>query len=337
MLLQLSITALIASIMAPPADPVDTVTVTVIGDVMMHKKQLEYDHAAFLSDLVPIMSEADLGIANAEFTLAGKPYTGYPCFSAPDSYRQSILDTGVDVLLTANNHILDKGVRGLERTLKQYSLFSGSGLDETQYLQNNPLIIKKKSLRIAIVNFTYGTNAAPRAGYPRVSRMEKDEIARQMQVARDSADFILVLPHWGKEYALRHDRTQEDWAVWLVEEGADAIIGAHPHVVQDTAHIKGVPVVYSMGNAVSNMSARNTQLELAVTLTIIRNRESGSMELKEPELHFLWCSRPGGKTDTFKTLVVADWIGKRDEWTSPSDYDNMTLTLERVKKATGIE
>ena len=115
---------------------------------MMHSRQLQYDHSLFLKDLAPLLSEADLAIANAEFTLAGPPYTGYPAFSAPDGYLQSILDAGVDVLLTANNHILDKGSAGLERTLKQYTDFTGSGLDEAQFRRNNPLIRTVKGVKM---------------------------------------------------------------------------------------------------------------------------------------------------------------------------------------------
>ena len=61
-------------------------SICIIGDVMMHTRQLQYDHSHFLDDLRPLLSEADLSIANAEFTLAGPPYTGYPAFSAPDTY-----------------------------------------------------------------------------------------------------------------------------------------------------------------------------------------------------------------------------------------------------------
>lgn len=304
---------------------------------MMHTRQLQYDHSLFLEDLKPLLSDADLAIANAEFTLAGPPFTGYPAFSAPDGYLSSILDAGVDVLLTANNHILDKGSEGLERTLKQYGRFTGSGLDETQYLHNNPLIVPVKGIRIALVNFTYGTNLGARHEYPRVSRMNKEEIARQMKRARENADFVIALPHWGEEYVLTHNASQQEWAEWLVDQGADAIIGAHPHVVQDTTHIKGVPVVYSLGNAVSNMSAPNTRLELAVTLQLVKHKGSGEKALDGPGLHFLWCTLPGKKTDGFRTVVVEEQLGRRDDWRDKTDYDNMTETLSRVKKVTGIE
>ena len=312
-------------------------TICVIGDVMMHTRQLQYDHSHFLDDLKPLLSDADLAIANAEFTLAGPPYTGYPAFSAPDGYLSSILDAGTDVLLTANNHILDQGSKGLERTLKQYEVFTGSGLDEQQYRKNNPLILTVKGIRIALVNFTYGTNLGGTAEYPKVSRMNKEEISRQMKRAREYADFVIVLPHWGEEYSLKHNRVQQEWAEWLVEQGADAIIGAHPHVVQDTTHIEGVPVVYSLGNAVSNMSAVNTRLELAVKLSLILHKGRQEKELTGPELHFLWCTLPGTKTDSFRTVLVEEQACRRDDWIDAADYDNMMQTLERVKRVTGIE
>ena len=304
---------------------------------MMHSRQMEYDHSLFLSGIEHGLKSADLCIANAEFTLAGRPYTGYPAFSAPDSYLQSILDAGTDVLLTANNHILDKGDRGLERTLRQYALFTGSGLDEEQYYRINPLILRVGGVKLALVNFTYGTNASSASPYPKVSRMNEAEIRRQMKRARENADVVIALPHWGDEYVLSHNDSQEAWAHRLVEWGADAVVGAHPHVVQDTTHISGVPVIYSLGNAVSNMSAENTRLELAAVLRIEHKRVSGSCRVLEPELRFMWCTLPGKLGDGYRTIFVDEWTGRRPEWKDASDYDNMINTLERVKKATGIQ
>jgi len=302
-----------------------------IGDVMMHTKQLDYDHSVFLSALKPMLSEADIAVANLEFTLAGKPYTGYPCFSAPDSYLESIDDSGIDVYLTANNHILDKGDRGLVRTLQQYEgkVYTGTGANDAGYKARNPLIVNAKGARIALVNFTYGTNTSSSSAWPKVSRMRKEEVAAQMAAAKKrGADFILALPHWGIEYQLKHSASQQDWAEWLVDQGADAIVGAHPHVVQDTAFVKGVPVIYSMGNAVSNMSAPNTQLELAVVLKLVYNRLSGEAEVLRPELHFIWCSRPGEITNNYMTVPIEDYPQYSRLWDA---------TLRRVKSATGIE
>lgn len=98
----------------------DTLTIVLIGDVMMHARQLDYDCRTFLEPIRSRLEAADIAIANMEFTLAGAPYSGYPAFSAPDAYADYVADCGVDVFLMANNHILDKGRTGLQRTMGKY-------------------------------------------------------------------------------------------------------------------------------------------------------------------------------------------------------------------------
>ena len=323
----------------------DTLSVFIMGDVMMHTRQLDYDCRRFFARSEHLIKEADVAAANMEFTLAGEPYSGYPCFSAPDAYAEYAADCGVDVFLTANNHILDKGPKGLERTLEIYDgmernrgiSYTGCAADEASDTLRNPLIINKNGIRLAIVNFTYGTNSGSGGSpLPIVKRMKRETVAAMMKKARENADFVVVLPHWGEEYQLRHNSTQEDWARWLTEQGASIIVGAHPHVVQDTTHIADVPVIYSMGNAVSNMTARNTRLELAVKFKAMRNWK-GEKKISEPELVFLWCTVPGMLEDNYSTIPVEEYLGKRELWKNPADYDNMKATLERVKKETGIE
>ena len=322
----------------------DTVTVSFIGDMMMHEKQLGYDCDGFLSELGSVTLDADISIANLEFSLAGKPYTGYPSFSAPDRYAYSIAAHGVDVFLTANNHVLDKGRRGLIRTLEVFDSmrdslgvqYTGCAADPAADSLLNPLIVVGKGIRIALVNFTYDNNYKPYSGWPAVRMMDREGVGQMMARARErGADFIVVLPHWGEEFKLRHSPEQREWAEWLAGHGADLIVGAHPHVVQDTSHVSGVPVIYSLGNAVSNMSAENTRLELAVRARFVHHTD-GTMEMLEPELEFLWCCLPGTLRDNYVTIPVRDFLGRRDEWLDPSDYDNMTATYHRVIKQTGI-
>ena len=143
--------------------PCDTVRLFFIGDVMLHKAQIGKEYTPFLEDLKPLVSRAGLAAANMEFPLGGKPYTGYPSFSAPDSYAEYIASLGFNVFLTANNHILDKGTAGLERTLEKYSAmkgvrFTGTAGKEVPDSTVNPLFVNVNGARIALVNFTYGTN-----------------------------------------------------------------------------------------------------------------------------------------------------------------------------------
>ncbi|MBR1869750.1 MAG: CapA family protein [Bacteroidales bacterium] len=328
----------------PIAPAPDTLSIAIIGDVMMHSRQLGHDHRIFLREIAPALKKADFAVANMEFPLAGPPYTGYPAFSTPDWYAEYIASCGIDVFLTANNHVLDKGDDGFARTLKVYEkmaaengiLYTGSGPSEDRYDELNPLILEGKGLKIALVNFSYGSNMGSFRPWPRMSRMKKEEIRRQLDAARGrGADFVVVLPHWGVEYELIHSASQEEWARWLVAGGADAVVGSHPHVVQDTTHISGVPVIYSIGNAVSNMSLQNTRLELAVTLRFVRESALRTRIL-EPRLRWMWCTLPGKLTGSYATIFVDEWEGRRSEWLDPSDYDNMMETLRRVSAKTGI-
>lgn len=351
------------SLFSPPPFSPDTVSVLFVGDVMMHTKQIEnsldretgeHDFSQWLVHVRDRLEKATVAVANMEFTLAGKPYTGYPCFSAPDNYPDYVADCGVDIFLTANNHILDKGRKGIDRTLSIYDSmekdgriwYTGAAADEAQYTTRYPLIFVARGVRIALVNFTYGTNLGIQSAYPKVNVTDTTEIAEAIRRAKAAkADFIIALPHWGTEYVLSHSASQHNLAVWLAEQGCDAVVGAHPHVVQDTEVIrvrrkegygyKEVPVVYSMGNFISNMSARNTQVGLMVTLKFAKGPE-GARKILPPDYSFTWCTRPGTLSETFSTVPVKEFLDKRDMWIQKGDYDNMVRSYERVKAATGI-
>ena len=326
----------------------DTVSVIIIGDVMMHAKQLERDHHTFLQKITPALRAADFAVANLEFPLGGAPYTGYPIFSTTDYYAWYLAqDCGIDVFLTGNNHVLDRGVRGLQRTLDVYEKIRDSlGVRQTGAARNRkeleetyPLMLSRHGVNIALVNFTYGTNTGADAEWPKANRMNKEDISKAIRTARErGADFVVALPHWGTEYMLNPDASEVSWAQWLVSQGVDAIVGSHPHVVQDTTHIKGVPVIYSLGNAISNMSIINSRLGLAATLRFTRDPITGEKRMLEPQLRFLWCTLPERLLpDSYATIFIKEWANRRNDWLTPSDYDNMISTWERVKNTCGIE
>lgn len=336
----------------------DTATVCILGDMMMHSGQIaEGGWRESLRLIRPMLEEATVSIANMEFTLGGRPYSGYPCFSAPEDYAFTAADCGIDVFLTANNHITDRGAAGLRRTHDIYGRMHDSlgifttGCDSLK----GPLFIRANNIRVGIVNATYGTNSGT-CGTPVNLLSDRQRLHRAIQASDSLADFTIVLPHWGEEYRLRHNPMQERTAMELAEAGADIIVGAHPHVVQDTAalfisdkektdgfatdslssendiplrHPRKVPVIYSLGNALSNMSATNTQLELMARLTLVR--DPWGTRLVGTELIWLWCSRPGGFDSHYTVIPVEDYLDRRELWANPYDYDKMVSTYRRVR------
>ena len=321
----------------------DTLTIKVFGDVMMHAAQIEkasdgYDnYFKFIKDEI---KKADIAIANMEFTLGGQPYSGYPAFSAPDDFATHLAKCGFDIFLCANNHIFDKGSKGAERTLDIYKELNRKygirylGLYDSQedMEKNMPMTLVRKGIKISLVNMTYGTNLGYTEHWPKVIYQGNTElISNALSKGAKESDVCIALPHWGTEYELIHSENQEASAKWMISQGADIIIGAHPHVAQDSEIINGVPVVYSLGNLVSNMSATNTQLGLMATIRIVRE-SNGDINVLPLELTHLWCSRPGGLTQTYAVIPIKKFIDRRNLWLNAWDYEKMVTTYDRVRK-----
>lgn len=329
----------------------DTLSLCFVGDVMMHAEQLvrcglegsaesgfrgkvhSESLAGYFSYIEPFVKEADIAIANIETTFAGAPYSGYPAFNSPDEYVGAVINAGFDVFCCANNHIFDKGSAGAKRTIRLYNEhgihFTGIGSDNLELQRNTPLMLLCKGIRIALVNFTYGTNA--RANELKINLMDNREaIGEAISRARDNgADIVIALPHWGEEYKLTHNARQREMAEWLEAQGCDAVIGSHPHVVQGFEYVGEMPVVYSTGNFVSNMSAKNTQMGLVAELKIER-RQNGDIRLLEPEFTLTWCSRPGGFNDNYVILPAKEMLCRETEWKRKADYDKMKTTYDRI-------
>ena len=263
------------------------VTMLCIGDMMQHDAQItaaynavtkQYDYSSYFAHFDSISKAADIAVCNFEVTLGGKPYKGYPCFSAPDEYLGAIVDAGYDVFLTANNHCLDKGRTGVVRTidhLRDAGITQlGTYKDSLDRVKNYPVLLICNGVRIALLNFTYGTNGLTPSEGSIVNYIDKDEIMRDIEKAQlMSPDFILAFPHWGIEYKTQPNQEQKNLARWLIENGVDHVIGGHPHVVQPAEIIttgdgRRHLVEYSLGNVISNMKIRHTVGGIFMGLTL---------------------------------------------------------------------
>ena len=265
------------------------------GDLMGHMPQHNaalqadgsYDYAPCFRYVKGYVQSADLAILNLEVPLDGKPYSGYPQFSAPDALAEAAQAAGFDIMTTANNHCMDRGRHGLERTLHALDSLGiphlGTYLDRSQRDKEHPLMVNAGGLRLALLTYTYGTNGIPVVEPNVVNLIDTAEMERDLRVARErGADFVITLIHWGIEYAVKANAEQEETARWLLEHGCDAVIGGHPHVVQNFT-LDAIPdnnrhpeiVVYSMGNLVSNQRDVNTDGGIMVELTLTKFRTRG--------------------------------------------------------------
>ena len=265
---------------------VDSITLVFAGDMMSHMPQVkaaynpqskrhEYEHwFQFLKDTI---ASADFAIANLETPLGGEPYSGYPMFSAPDAFAEDLKKVGFDILVTANNHTVDKGRKGLERTLSILDslniLHTGSFRNQQEHDSTTPLMIEAKGVKIALLSYTYGTNGIPVPKPNVVNLIDHVQMEKDIVNARSlGAQIIIPIIHWGVEYQTYEHPSQVKTAEFLAVKGVDAIIGMHPHVVQPIKYVKSnrdsIPVAYSLGNAVANMRDRYKDGGLFIQLTI---------------------------------------------------------------------
>ncbi len=324
----------------------DTLTLMFIGDVMSHSPQVDaarledgtYDYAPCYRFLAPYIASADLSIANMEVPLAGAPYTGYPQFSCPDNMMSQLAEAGVDIFLTANNHSCDKGSRGIRRTIQVMDSLKiphvGTYLDSADFQQRNPLIVERNGFRIAILNYTYGTNGIPAPNPFIVNSLDSTSIARDIARARElKADYIVVMPHWGIEYARKQNKEQIKYANYMYECGADMVIGSHPHVVQpitlENRDSLGIPqriTAYSLGNFVSNQRKRYTDGGIIVKCELVRH-EDGSVKVTNYEYLPYWVYRGTLQGKYQYYILPAQHAVAHNDWYEVHGADSVALNL----------
>lgn len=296
-----------------------------VGDAMQHQAQLDkaleigdsiYDYSECFELIAPAVRKADYAVCNLEVPLGGGPsYSGYPCFSAPDSYAEALKDAGFDLFLTANNHCLDRRDKAARRTLDALDSLEVDHIGTYRYLEERdslvPFIKNINGFDIAFLNYTYGTNGIrPEEGFE-VALIDKDKIKNEIALAREKgAELIVVAMHWGIEYVLIENNVQRDLADFLIEEGVDMIIGGHPHVVQPMKVVhnekedKDVLIVYSLGNFISNMKTADTRGGAMVWTTVGRD-ENGKARFEKADYELIFAAKPEGKGN-FK--VIPGWM-----------------------------
>lgn len=269
-----------------PEERISEMTIVFGGDYMQHSPQLNgallaaggYDFTPTLRYMDSLWSSADFVALNFETTIGDTLYTGYPTFKSPAECMSALKESGVDIIFTANNHCCDGGGRGLARTIYCADslglLHLGTYKDSAEHENNRIVYIEREGIRVALLNYTYGTNGIPVPRGRVVNRIDTMVIKRDLVLAQE-ADVRVVSIHWGDEYQRMPSSNQRRLGARLRDWGADVIVGTHPHVVQpaeifmsdDGNAIDGV-LFYSLGNFISNQRDRYRDGGLNVKLYI---------------------------------------------------------------------
>lgn len=281
----------------PPFEPVN-VDLIMVGDILAHEGvynsgffpdgTINYDH--IFANVKDDIQAADIAIVNQEVVLGGIDLglSGYPCFNSPTELGDALVSAGFNVILHATNHALDKNITGIDNTLnfwkENYPDLPILGIHDetfTDYETQDIYVYEKDGLRIAILNYTYGTNGIP---IPQsrpliVNMLEEEKVALDIARAKEISDFVIVCPHWGTEYVYTPDSYQQKWTTFFYEQEVDLVIGTHPHVIEPVEWIEEegndhkMLVYYSLGNFVSNQDKKPRMLGAMAKVTITLDKD----------------------------------------------------------------
>ena len=323
----------------------DEYKIVMVGDVLLHTPVEEncrqadgsYDYDSLFANTKDEILAADLALVNQEVIIGGSELgiSGYPCFNADFNLCDSLVDAGFDVICHATNHALDKGSAGLLNCAKhwkeQYPQITVLGIhdsaDTSTACGADPEILELGDFKVAVLNYTYGTNGIP---LPEdmpyaVDLLDEEQVAADICKAEEMADFTIVCPHWGTEYRLTPDASQEKWVRIFLENGADLVLGTHPHVIEPIEWVTNpengheMLVYYSLGNFVNWTSGTgegvaNRMVGGMAEVTVGRD-ETGEVKIKDYGVQPLIShvtSGPGGVT-TYFLEDYSEKLGRENE------------------------
>lgn len=340
-------------------------TMTAIGDTLCHNTQYwdaynsstkQYDFSYVYDNIKDYTSSADITIGSLETTFAGEDrgYSNYPVFNSPDSLATGLKDIGVDVISLAGNHALDYGYSGICRTIDVLDNVGISHLGTYKSAEDQDKILIKdvKGVKIAFINYTYGTNGIPvPSDKPYcLNLIDKDLISKQIKQAKEqNVDMIVACMHWGTEYKTSANDEQKELADFLFKSGVDIILGNHPHVLEpmekktitlDDGSTKDVFVVYALGNFTADQRAEITRDSAILNLDITKDSDGKILINKVSYVPIYMYKNSAAKVHKFKILDIEKSIANFDSGDTSigsSVYSNLKVQLQKIRDILGDE
>lgn len=310
-----------------------------------NKETETYDYTSIFGQVSEYTKNADLTLANLETNFYDNHYTGGSKYNSPRELAKNLKEMGVSVANMATNHSFNYGVEGVTNTknaLTEMEIES-AGIKTPK---NDSHVIKEiRGIKIAFLNYTYGLNDAKEITEEHKSYVNitnKEQVKQDMEKMRqEGADFVCVTMHWQTSKNFTVTEEQKEMANFLVEQGADIIIGTHPNQVESmevrqTEEGKNVLIVYSIGNFLSTQS--NLGMILEVQLNKEVTGEESKAKLTKVKFTPTYLQQ---KNRTYELLdirkVVSTYENENNKIVDKKTYKNLKKALEEIEKRIGRE
>ena len=279
-----------------------------VGDNLMHRsctlsaKNADgtYDFTKHFANMADIFKAADLAVISQDTVLGGielgATSTETGIFNTAVELADGMADAGINVVLAANNHIMDEGSAGLNTMMSYFSTkypnITLLGVNNSREAKDEPVYVETNNIKIAMINYSYGSNqtADLDASPYLLNQYDEDWLSDILKQAREEADFIIAFPFWGEQNSMDYTQEQEHQAQFLADNGVDLIIGSYPHVVEPVKWITAengdrTLVYYSLGNFQSIQNTVENMLGGQANITI--SKEEDGTHISDYSLDFV--------------------------------------------------
>ena len=330
------------------------VNIAVTGDILCNnqlmldaKKGDGYDFSHMFSEIGNLVKSSDITIGTMETNfVANKKYSDYTLCNSPKEFAKDVKDSGIDLISLAHNHVLDYGYNGLIET-KDYldSLgFDIVGVKTKEETENKFIIKDLKGIKVAFLGYTYGVNSSSSKSKQDLAcvNIYSNEVAlNDINKAKQQADFVFIIMHWGEVNSTKISKKQEEIGKFLVENGADVIIGSHPAVVEPMEIIEDKNgdnkfIAYSVGNYTSYLGYEYSSLELILDIQVRKDAKTGKTTLDKVTYTPIYVLDYGNSEDERFKLVDIKEVAKKyaydnSDVITKKQYNELIKGLEKIE------
>ena len=330
------------------------VNVAVTGDILCNNEMLKdaksgdkYDFSHMFTGIENLVKSSDITIGTMETNFVeNKKYSDYSLCNSPKEFAQDVKNSGIDLVSMAHNHVLDYGYSGLVET-KDYltSLgFDVVGVKEKNSTEDGFIIKDLKGIKVAFLSYTYGVNSSSsksKEDLNCVNIYDKDVALAEIKNAKEKADFVFIIMHWGEVNSTKISKKQEEIGKLLTENGADVIIGSHPAVVEpmeilEDQNGRNKFIAYSVGNYTSYLGYEYSSLELILDIQIRKDGKTGEVTLDKVTYTPIYMLDDGNsKEDRFRLVdikeVANQYAYQNSDVITKKQYGELIKGLEKIE------
>ena len=347
-----------------------TARISAVGDILCQMDMIddakiddEYDFSHMFTGISKFVKNSDIAIGTLETNFVDGKYSGVGKYNSPIEFLKAVKDSGIGLVSLAHNHVLDYGTQGLETTIskikEQNIEITGikENLERTNEQDENTLDEEKQEnpdftgnikeingIKVAFLGYTYGLSNENEVNEEekKKANIYSEELAKKdIEYAKQSSNYIIAIMHWGDVNSSEISEYQRNITSFLVENGVDMILGAHPSVVEpmemiQTEEGKNVLVAYSLGNYMSTLKYDDANVELILNIQISKISDSDKAVLQKVDYKPIYVLDNGTKAEnrfelTDMKKLAQDYANGDTSRISRKTYESIISKLEKLQ------